>query len=81
MSKSETTKTGWSGKAIARIVVAVLIVLFVFQNTDDTRVTFLFFDMRTGLWLALVLAMLLGAAAGYLMARRGNEKDEGTGKP
>lgn len=59
---------------IAAGVVGVLLLLFVLQNTESQDVTFLFFEVRTPLWLALLVAaamgVVLGEVAGYLLRRR-----------
>ena len=45
---------------IAWIVVAVLALVFILQNTSKATVHFLFFDFTAGKWFALLVAVLLG---------------------
>jgi uncharacterized integral membrane protein len=59
----------FGAKGIAIVVVIVLALVFVLQNTDETRVRFLMFDSRTGTWLALVIAFALGLLLGWLLPR------------
>lgn len=57
-------------KRVAGLVIVVLAVVFVVQNTRKTRVRFIVPVVDTWVWLALVVALLLGFAAGALFARR-----------
>lgn len=66
----ETSGPRISAKAIAWIVVAVLTIVFVVQNTEKTEVKFLFFDVNVGIWLALVVAVVLGLLLGFFLGRR-----------
>ena len=43
-------------------VLAVLALLFVFQNTEDANFSFLWFDFTAPLWIMLLLSMVVGAA-------------------
>jgi uncharacterized integral membrane protein len=53
-------KSFLSPRIIALVIVAVLILVFILQNTDKTTVHFLFFDLTAGKWFALVVAVALG---------------------
>jgi uncharacterized integral membrane protein len=53
-------KSFLSPRIIGLVVVAVLILVFILQNTDKTTVHFLFFDFTAGKWFALVVAVALG---------------------
>ena len=57
-------------RAIGAIVVAVLVVLFIALNRDDTEVSFVLFDAQTSLWLALSVAAAGGFVAGLLIGRQ-----------
>lgn len=70
------TKEGVSGGAIALIVVAALLILFILQNGEKHAINFLFWDVTMRTWLALTIAAVLGFAGGYLVAhlrRRRND--------
>lgn len=41
-------------------VVAAATLVFILQNTEKPRIKFLFLSVRTRLWLALIIAVLLG---------------------
>lgn len=45
---------------ILMIVVAAIAAIFVFQNREQTTITFLFFDGEFRVWTAIVFAILLG---------------------
>ena len=60
---------GLSYRTIAGIVLAVVVLLFVVLNRDETKISFIVFDARTDLWIALLLAALGGFVAGFLMSR------------
>jgi hypothetical protein len=51
-------------------VVLALAVVFVAQNTRRTRIRFIVPIVTTWVWLALVVALALGFAAGLIVGRR-----------
>ena len=58
-----TASSGQAGppvKLIAFVVVAALAVVFVFQNRERHQIDFLFFELNTRTWTALVAALVLG---------------------
>jgi uncharacterized integral membrane protein len=60
--------TNWKGWAM--LVAAVLLLIFVAQNSQEVEVEFLFFtSINTPLILALVFSALLGALIGWLAPR------------
>jgi len=63
-------KRGLSGRAIGGIVVAVLVVVFVAINRDQTSVSFIFFTAEVALWVALAIAAAGGFVAGFLIGRK-----------
>jgi uncharacterized integral membrane protein len=64
----EESTDGPDLRLIARLLVAaaavVLAVLFVMQNSDRVKTSFVFFDVTTRLWVGLLVALLLGALLG-----------------
>jgi uncharacterized integral membrane protein len=72
MSEPERAKgsSRLSPKAIAAIVLVVVAVVFVVQNTKKTRVRFLLPEVEAPLWIALLAAVAVGVVAGWLIARR-----------
>ena len=52
---ADSGKSGVSPTLIAVIVVAVLILVFILQNTSKATVHFLFFDFTAGKWFALLV--------------------------
>lgn len=63
------TREGMSGGAIALVVVGVLLLLFILQNSEKGTINFLFWDATMRTWVALSIAAVLGFVGGYLVAR------------
>lgn len=63
-------KKGLSGRAIGGIVIAVLVVVFIAVNRDQTSVSFIFFTTTVALWVALTIAAIGGFIAGFLIGRK-----------
>jgi uncharacterized integral membrane protein len=60
--------TNWKGWAT--LVLVVLLLIFIIQNSQEVEIKFLFFgSFNTALIFALVLAALLGALIGWLAPR------------
>ena len=71
----EGKERGWRFYAVS-VAVAVAII-FVFQNTDETQVKFLFADVQLPLFFALLIAVLLGVVIGWLAPKvRGGSRSE-----
>ncbi len=69
-----------SAKVVVWIVLAVLVLIFIIQNTKSVRVDLLFWNVQTGLWLMLLVVFLVGLGLGWLLARlragrRGDDND------
>jgi uncharacterized integral membrane protein len=73
----ETKRGGLSPAFIAAAVLALALLDFVLQNTDDVRVHFLFFSTDKPLWLLLLItsALAIGAAEVFAMAMRRRRRD------
>jgi uncharacterized integral membrane protein len=56
-------------RTIVLIVVLVAFAIFLLQNTGEVRIAFTFIEVRAPLWLAILVAGLLGLVAGWLMGR------------
>jgi len=59
----ETATSGQSGpplKLIGLVAVAVLAIVFVFQNRERHQIDFLFFEFNTRTWTGLAAAVVLG---------------------
>jgi len=59
----------WSVGLVAGVVLAVLVVVFVFENTARTKIRFIVPEAEAALWVALFIAVLLGAVLGALFTR------------
>jgi uncharacterized integral membrane protein len=53
-------------KAVVAIVLAVLALVFVFQNTSSRRVHLFFWSLSMPTWIWLLAVFLIGAVAGSL---------------
>jgi uncharacterized integral membrane protein len=62
-------RTGISPTLIALGVVAIVAVIFVVQNSNRTDVNFLFFDVNSRVWVALLVAVGLGVVLDRLFIR------------
>lgn len=73
-------KGGTSWKLWAAGVAALILVIFVVQNSQKVVIDFLFVETETPLIFGLLIAGLLGFAIGWLLpivrrGRRGDERD------
>ena len=59
---------GVSPTLIGLVVLAVASVIFIIQNSERPKITFLFFSVRTRLWVAIALAIALGVVLDRLFA-------------
>jgi uncharacterized integral membrane protein len=57
----QSERTGVSPTLIALGIVAIVAVIFIAQNNDSRDVDFLFFEVNTRVWVALLVAMAIGA--------------------
>jgi uncharacterized integral membrane protein len=74
-------KEGRGWRFYMACAIAFLAFVFVIQNTDETQVKFLFAETRMPLFFALIIAILLGAAIGWLTPKvRGSNRHERDGK-
>lgn len=62
----EESSSNISPAMIAWGVAAVLAIAFILQNQSDTTVEVLFWSFDTNVWVAIVIAMILGAVLGWL---------------
>lgn len=70
-------REGPSGKLVALAAVAALLLVFVLQNTDDTRLDFLFLNAKAPLWVMLVVGAGLGFVGGWLVGRLRRGRGQG----
>jgi uncharacterized integral membrane protein len=63
-------KSRLSGRAIGGIIIAVLVIIFIAINRDQTEVSFVFFTATLSLWVALTIAAVGGLFAGFLIGRK-----------
>ncbi|MFA5885972.1 MAG: lipopolysaccharide assembly protein LapA domain-containing protein [Acidimicrobiia bacterium] len=56
-------------RLVLGIVLGVLVFVFVVENTRETKIRFFIPQVTAPLWMGLIVAALLGALAGALIAR------------
>jgi uncharacterized integral membrane protein len=56
-----------SPKLIVTAVVAVLVLIFVFQNTEQAPIRFLVWDFDIAVWVALLITLLIGFGIGWVV--------------
>ena len=56
-------------RLILGVVLGVLVFVFVVENTRETKIRFFIPQVTAPLWIGLMVAALLGAVAGGLIAR------------
>ena len=62
-------REGLSGTMIAGIIVFVVLIVFVLQNSDDAKVDFLFWDATLSLWAVVLIGAALGFLVGWFLGR------------
>ena len=63
----EPTRSGISPTMIVLVVLAVIVVIFVLQNSDSQSVDFLMLDFKAPKWVIFALLILVGAALDRLL--------------
>ena len=67
-------KKGLSGRAIGGIVIAAVVLIFIFTNWQSVEVKFLFLSPTMPLAIALAIAAAGGFIAGFLIGRNRYKK-------
>ncbi len=52
------------------VVLVLIAVVFIAQNPDETRISFLWFHLTWPLWLTLTIVTVIGAGIGYYISKR-----------
>lgn len=60
------------------VAIAIVALIFIFQNSQDVRVDFFFASAETPLFFVLIIVFALGALTGWLLphVRRGRKRDD-----
>ena len=56
-----------TGRLIILAVIAVLLIVFILQNTVSVRLSFLFIDFSMPAWLLVIIVLFIGVVAGLLI--------------
>jgi uncharacterized integral membrane protein len=66
---NEESQSRVSPRLVAGVVLVVLLVVFTFENRQQTKIRFILPQVTAPLWVALLGAALIGAVAGALLSR------------
>jgi uncharacterized integral membrane protein len=66
---SQATAGSRSWRLYGAVVAAILALILILQNSDETRITFLFAETELPLFFALIISTLLGVIIGWLAPR------------
>jgi hypothetical protein len=69
---------GVSPTLIGLVVLAVATVIFIVQNSERPKITFLVFSVRTRLWVAIAVAIAIGVILDRLFAMWWRRRKERT---
>ncbi len=64
---SPAPKRNLSPEIIAAAMLAVILVIFIVQNDDDVKVSWVVFSRRASLWTVILVSAVLGYAIGQLI--------------
>ncbi len=56
-------------KTITALAIATASLIFIFSNTDDATVNFLWFEFRAPAWVMFLALFVGGAAVGFFLGR------------
>ncbi|HSE08020.1 MAG TPA: LapA family protein [Nocardioidaceae bacterium] len=72
MSSGEPEAPRWKvgARASAGTLLAVVLIVWIVANRQEVEISFVFGSAEIQVWVALTIAALLGAAVGFLAARR-----------
>ena len=67
---STTPSRRISGRTIAGVVIAVVMVVWILSNRQRVSISFLLTSATMPLWVALAISGVLGCVVGFLVGRR-----------
>ena len=74
MAKDPPVNREGKGHIDARVVVGgillALLLVFIFQNTNETQLNVLFWDVNWPLWLTLAITVVISLGVGFMLGRR-----------
>jgi uncharacterized integral membrane protein len=75
----------WTTKTWVRIIVGILIVvyviLFIVLNSQSVKIDFVFFNVRSRLWVGFLVCVVLGGVLGIALAAYRGRNAKKTDKP
>ncbi|TXH42194.1 MAG: LapA family protein [Actinobacteria bacterium] len=69
-STSQKVESLFTPKRVVALVIALIALIFVFSNTDDIALKWLWFTVVAPAWIMLLLVLLAGGIAGFALGRR-----------
>lgn len=70
MASNNSSERSITAKQVAAGILAILVIVFILENTHHTNVRFIIPKTSAPLWLALLLSAAVGACAGALFVHR-----------
>ncbi len=84
-TSSKRSPGNWTGKTWARIVIGLLIlvyvILFIVLNSTHVKIDFVFFSVRSQLWVGFLVSLVLGAVLGSAFAAHRKRNGKPAAKP
>ncbi|MFI0431766.1 MAG: LapA family protein [Candidatus Nanopelagicales bacterium] len=69
-STSRRVESLFTPKRILALAIALIALVFVFSNTDEIALKWLWFTVVAPAWIMLLLVLLAGGIAGFALGRR-----------
>jgi uncharacterized integral membrane protein len=69
MAEQNTSRFRWTPKWIAGVTIAAVCLIFVFSNTGEATLKFLWLNLTAPAWVFLFVLLGLGFLSGWLVAR------------
>jgi uncharacterized integral membrane protein len=84
-TSSKRAPRNWNKKTWARIVIAVVVVvyviLFIVLNSTTVKIDFVFFSVRSQLWVGFLVCLALGGVLGWAFAAYRKHSAKATAAP
>jgi uncharacterized integral membrane protein len=67
--RTDRSRTQW-GRIVVAVVLIAIIAAVAIDNSDDTRIGYVFGDVNAPLFVVLIAAAIVGAIVGWLLLHR-----------
>ncbi len=84
-TSSKRAPGNWTGKTWARIVIGLIIlvyvILFIVLNSTSVKIDFVFFSVRSQLWVGFLVCLVLGGVLGGAFSAYRKRNGKSASKP